>query len=93
MSLSGHRVFISHRHDYHDDFASLTRRLRRAGFDAVDTSVAVHARFEGKPKWWLEREIAKRIRNADVVLVFGNMGIVKSDWCRSEEHTSELQSQ
>ncbi|MFT6145258.1 MAG: hypothetical protein ACJATT_003348 [Myxococcota bacterium] len=47
----------------------------------MDTSVALHDRFEHKSERWLKREIGQRIKNADVVLIFGNMAITNSEWC------------
>ncbi|CAK0779003.1 Thoeris protein ThsB TIR-like domain-containing protein [uncultured Gammaproteobacteria bacterium] len=81
-------IMISHRWAYQDDYLSLTKKLKEYGLDYLDYSVPEHDPLDAKRVKEIEAALNEQVRQCNYFLVFAQMAMDNSRWCKFEVQTA-----
>jgi hypothetical protein len=81
-------LFISHRWAYQQEYHNFTKKLSAYGFTYMDYSVPQHDPLDVNKTREIKRALAEQVRQCNYFLIFANMAMAHSDWCKHEVETA-----
>lgn len=77
-------VFVSHRWQYGDDYYNLISKLNQYGLPHLNYSVPEHNPLDANRINQIKSALREQVRQCNYFLVFANMAIGNSNWCKFE---------
>jgi hypothetical protein len=77
-------IFISHRWDYNSSYISLISKLNEYGLPHLNYSIPNNEPLDLYKTNQIKQALSEQIRQSNYFLIFANMAMVNSYWCKHE---------